>query len=643
MLKKLLNDLYSEEKVTPPSMKWKTIGVEEYRRIYSESVENTVDFWSREAKKLTWSKMWEKVIDGEPPKTRWFIGGYLSPYYNVILKHKDTWVWDKPAYIWEGEEGSIKIITYSELDELVERIAYSLTNIGLKQNDWVTLYTPPMIESIAVALACVRLGIPFEPVFTGFGYKELGFRTARRGSRVIVTVDGYYRRGREIDILSNVRKAVEFVKNVDLVVVIERLGSRSLRTGEVSFDELIGSTGLRGAYVSVKSDHPLFGLHSGYIEDFKPLTHGTGGFLTQIYVTSRWIGLRPRDTYLCTVWPGWITGVSYVIFGPLMVGSTTVLYDGSLDYPSWGRLWDIVERYAVTLLLTTSGALRVIYRQKPDVINDYDIDTLRAILVTAEPLEVELWKWIYHSVGTGRSPLIDSVPNKFTGRIPVINTYIQSEIATFVTGSLINYTFPPITPGSVGVPIPGFDVDVIGEETVQGKLGKLVLRKPWPSMPIEYPDDYAKAWSKGYYDTGDYALIDRDGYVYVLGRSDPVMKISGYRVSPGAIENVIEENLGVKALVIGYPDELKFETPIVFIEGNYDENLVKKVIREAIGPIVDPKYVIKISKFREFDKAKLRSILKETVWIHGEFNIEKLIQIVSLKEEGGVDKLNVNY
>lgn len=633
MLRNILDRLYSGELIAPPSMKWKTISLNEYRRIHRESVENPVEFWSKEARKLTWSKTWVTTVGNNPPNTRWFIDGYLSPYYNVVLKHKESWIWSKPALIWEGEEGSIKVVTYGGLDELVERISSSLISIGLKQGCWVTFYTPPLIESLAAMLACVRLGAPFEPVFTGFGYRELSRRTIRRGSRLIVTVDGYYRRGREIDVLNTVRRAVEYVKNIDVVIVIERIGSRGLRNGEVSFDELVGSTGLKGSHATVRSDHPLFGLHSGYVDDFKPITHGTGGFLTQVYATTRWMGLRPHDTYLCTVWPGWITGVSYVVFGPLMAGSTVVLYDGSLDYPSWGRLWDIIERYAVTLLLTTSGALRAVRSQSPELVKERNIDSLRAVLVTAEPFELELWRWTYYAVGTGHTPVVDSVPSRLTGRIPVIAMYIQSEIGTFITGNLINYTFPPVSPGSVGLPIPGFNVDVVDEEKFrEGRLGRLVVKNPWPSMPIEYPNEYVDAWIKGYYDTRDYAFIDEGGYIYVLGRSDPVMKVSGYRISPGAIEKTIEESLGKRALVIGYPDESRFETPVIFIEGDFDENAVRKTIREAVGPIVEPRYVVKINKFKQTGMDELRLILKKSVWINGELDFNVLAQIVSTND-----------
>ncbi|MEM0355539.1 MAG: AMP-binding protein [Desulfurococcaceae archaeon] len=625
-----LRNIKIGERIIPPSLKWKTISVDEYRVIYEKSISNVVEFWSREARKLHWCREWRVALEGEPPNVKWFIDGCISPYYNVILKHKDTSIWNKIALIWEGEEEDVKTITYGDLDDMVERISSSLLNMGLDGFQWCIIYTPPLIESITLMLALTRLGVPFEPVFTGFGFRELASRAIRRRSETIVTVDGYYRRGREIDVLSNVRKAVEYAKRVKRIIVIERIGSRSFRENETSFDDLVGSTGVKGFHACVKSDHPLFGLHSGYEDDFKPITHGTGGFLVQVYSTTQWLGLRPRDTYYCTVWPGWITGISYVLFGPLMIGSTIVLYDGSLDYPSWSRFWSIIERYAVTILLTTSGALRTVYKKESDSVLKHNIDTLKAILVTAEPLEIDVWEWTYRVVGTGYTPMIESIPGKQTGRIPVVNMYIQSEIGSFVTGNLLNYTFPPIAPGSTGPPIPGFHVDIEYEFEINGfRIGRVVLRKPWPAMPIDYPEEFARAWSRGYYDTGDIGFMDRDGYLYVLGRADCVMKISGFRISPGAIDKYLEEALGKRVLTIGYPNELRFEAPLLFVDEEVDENRVKQLVRELLGPIADPKTVLKTPGLHKVNKNEVKKILKRSIWLEGKLDYSELIRIIS--------------
>jgi len=310
------------------------------------------------------------------------------------------------------------------------------------------------------------------------------------------------------------------------------------------------------------------------------------------------MGLRPHDTYFCTVWPGWITGVSYVVFGPLMVGSTVVLYEGGPDWPSWDRWWDVIERYAVTLFLTTGGALRILSRQGDDLVRKHNMDTLRAILVTAEPLEVNVWEWAYKVVGTGYTPVVDSNPEELTGRIPVVNMYIQSEIGTFITGNLVNYTFPPIIPGSCGPPIPGFHLDVIDDsgQQVRGSLGELVLKAPWPALPLEAPEDFYSKWSNGVYRTGDYAVMTQDNYVFVLGRRDNVMKASGYRLSPGALKKTIMDVRGVEeAIVLVCPDDIRLQAPVVVIKGYVDVDSIKRFVREHLGPIAEPKEIVVVN------------------------------------------------
>jgi acetyl-CoA synthetase len=593
----LLKALATPERITPPSMKWKTVTPSEYRRIYEESIKDPYSFWSRIARGLKWTKPWSIVAEGNPPGVEWFVDGLINPYYNIIGKHRDTFVWSKPAIIWEGEEGDARVLTYSELDTLVSRVSSALVNNGVKPGDWVLIYSPPLIEVIATALASVKIGAPFETVFTGFGYYELARRIRDVQPRVVFTASGFPRRGKTIDTLSTVRKAVEASGFKGRVVVYERMGLPTLRESEEGFMDFIKREHGVVSDFNAPSNHPLFGLHVGYSSDYRLVVHGTGGFLVQVYATSHWIGLRPRDTYYCTVWPGWITGISYVIFGPLMIGSTIVLYDGGPDYPSWDRWWRIIEDYSVTLFLTTSSALRLLSKRSGDIVSSRRLDTLRAILVTAEPLDPETWWWTYRFAGTSKTPLIDSIPDKLSGRIPVVNLYIQTETGTFITGNLVNYTFPPIAPGSAGTPIPGFDIRVVddsGLEVVEA-IGELVVKNPWPSMPIKYPAEYSEKWSRGYYRTGDYGYISRDGYVYVIGRLDNVAKISGYRISPGAIENTLRETMKIDVKIHRVRDPERFEALVLEYRGSINPDEVKSAIRTMIGAISEPREVIKSS------------------------------------------------
>ena len=609
--KNLSGRFINEETVIPPSMKWKTVESEEHKLIYKKSIEDPVGFWTREAMELNWVKPWSKPIDGEPPRVVWFKDGEINAYYNIIGKHRNTYTWSKIALIWEGEEGDAKTITYSELDVLVNKIANGLKAFNIKPGDWILLYTPPLIESVAAMLASIKLGVSFEPVFTGFGFYELAKRIRNRNPGLIFTVDGFYRRGKPIDTLAVTRRAIEYIKYKGSIVVTERTNTANLKENEVSFEDFIENSGKTIEDYIARSNHPLFGLHSGYRDDYKPITHPTGGFLVQVYSTSKWIGLRTRDTYFCTVWPGWITGISYVVFGPLMIGSTVLLYDGGIDYPNWDRWWSLIEDYAVTLFLTTSGALRILSRQGDEYVKSHNVDTLRAILVTAEPLEVDTWWWTYKVVGTGSTRIIDSDPSMNTGRIPIVNLYIQSEIGTFITGNLINYTFPPLKPGSSGPPIPGFHIGLIDNDNriVENGSGELALLHPWPSMPIEYSYEYVEKWSTGYYKTGDYAYITGDGYTFILGRIDNVFKVSGYRLSPGSIEDVLRKALNIDAVVYACIDETRYESPIVIYHGDVSVDQVKTVIRQYVGAIADPKIVKQVSQ-QEVLEAKSKKFLK---------------------------------
>jgi acetyl-CoA synthetase len=576
----------------------------EYKKVYQESIRDPVDFWARQSKKLLWEKPWTSAITGEPPRSRWFEGGRLNPYQNVMGKHRDTPVWSRVATIYESEDGDVEILTYRRLDDMAGRIAGWLESQGVSKGDWTLLYAPPTPEAIAFMLASLRLGAPFEPVFTGFGWYELAKRVRNRSPKVVFVVDGYKRRGKEISLVETTEKAIEASGVETKILVSNRLGLRLPQLHETyPLDDALRENHTADSRV-VDSSDPIFGLHPGYEDDFKPVSFPAGGYLTQAYATSYWLGLKPLEVLFNTVWPGWITGVTYLLFGPLMTGTTIVLYDGAPDWRSWDRWFTILERYAVTIFLTTSGALRALSKQSPETYRKHNYDTLKAILVTAEPLDTDTWSWAYRNLGTLRSPIIDSDPSALSGAIPVVNLYIQSEIATFVTGNLPSYTFPHIVPGTNGPPIPGFHLDILSD-------GRLILRSPWPAMPVEAPQEYYEKWSEGFYDTGDLATYATDGYIQVLGRRDTVMKINGYRISPGAIEKAIETLPGVKrALVAGKPDTQKFEAPVVIVEGRAEAEQVRKLIREYITPIADPAEINFTDKIQYATRHELKNMLR---------------------------------
>lgn len=611
--------------IIPPSLKWKTITPEEYKKIYFESIKNPIEFWAKEAEKLLWEKKWTQTINGKPPNTIWFKNGWINPYKNIIGKHKETWVWKKTAIIWEGENYQIKAITYSELDKLASKIASAIKTLNVNTGDWIMLYTPPTIEAIATTLASIKIGAPFEHIHTAFQQWELAKRILNRKPKIIIAIDEVMRRGKPIKTLETIRKAIEKTKHKCRLIVIERSGAPNLREKEQTLEEILKQSNTEIKEYTAPSQHPLFGLHTAYEEDFKPITHGTGGYLTQVYATTKWIGIKPRDTHFCTIWPSWITGVSYMIIGPLMIGTTIITYEGAPDYPSQNRIWEIIERYAVTTLLTTPGTLKTIFKNNNKTLEKHNIDTLKTIMTTGEPIEIEVWDWTYKKIGTGKTPLINSNPKTETGRIPVLNMYIQSEIGTFATGNLIDYTLTPIKPETAGPPIPGFHIEVIdenGNPTINS-IGELAIKNPWPATPIQKPKEYLEKWNQEIYRTGDYAIIDNENYIKIIRRIDSVMKIHGYRISPGTIEKAIEEATGRKAIAIGTPDETRFEAPTIIVEENIE---IEKIIREWITPIATPKEIIEFKEIPWKEKSKLRRKIREEAWKKKEE--KKIIEIL---------------
>ncbi|MEM3327036.1 MAG: AMP-binding protein, partial [Thermoproteus sp.] len=557
---------------------YKTIDVQEYVKIWRSSVESLealTRFWGDWARRLVWRTPWRDVFDGR----RWFPGGELNASVNVLDRHRGTYVWDKVGLIFETEEGNVRAYTYSQLHALVEAVAAKFRALGLGIGDYAVIYAPPLPETLASAWALARIGATFEWVFTGWGRWFLAMRLRALRPKLVVTADAFPRRGKPIRVKDNVDAALKSSGLEAKVVVVPRMGV-DISTGpnDIYLAD-IPDSGERGpAYV--ESSYPLFALPATEAEGSEgTVLHETGGYLTQTYATTIWMGLRPRDTYFCTVLPGWITGITYVLFGPFMVGSTVVVYEGGPDYPSWDRWWEIVEKRAVTVFLTTVGALRLL--SKFSSVERYNLDTLRLVLTTAEPMEEEVWWWAYRSI-TGRAAVYDYDPKGGGGRIPVIHYYITREVGTFFAGNLPNFAFAPIKPGTSGLPFPGFALDSIGPDgtSVRNSAGRLVLRMPWPAMPLE-----SHRWRSGLFYLGDYGIIDSQMYVRVVGRDDGVLKVNGYRISPGDIKKALAE-AGVEAEVKARFDPQKFQVPLVRTRAPPEE--VIRTVRTLVGPIAEP-------------------------------------------------------
>lgn len=577
--------------VVPPSMKYKTVSINEYIKYYVNST--TPEFWFRWAEGVVWFRRPERAFDGA-----WFRGGLLNASVNVLDRHRGTFVWDKPGLIYETEEGDVSVYTYSDLHGMVEDFAGRLMGLGVRAGDFVLIYAPPMPETIALAWAAARLGAPFEWVFTGWGRGFLASRVGELRPKVVVTVDAFPRRGKPIAVKDTVDKAINAVGWEGVVLVVNRMGvDTSWRQGrDLHLDEA-PSIGKVEPF-EAPSNHPLFSLPATYRGgSIGSIVHGTGGYLVQTYATTLWMGLRPRDTYFCTVLPGWITGITYVLFGPFMIGSTVVIYEGGPDYPQWDRWWGILERYAVTVFLTTPGALRLFVRAGVSPYEAHNLDSLRLILTTAEPMEPEVWRWAYESAASGEVATYNYDPKYGKGRIPVIHFYITREVGTFFAGDLPNLVFTPIRPGTSGNPFPGFSLDVVDDEgrSIRNSPGHVVLKSPWPAMPVAAPEEFWARWRGGVYYVGDWGILTDDYYLSVLGRDDGVMKVNGYRISPGDIERALL-SVGLRAHVVAVPDQQRFQAPVVIVEGRGDADSVRRLVREIVGPIADPAAVFFVDK-----------------------------------------------
>ncbi|MDI9643143.1 MAG: AMP-binding protein [Archaeoglobales archaeon] len=539
------------------------------------------EFWINEAKSLIWKKKFDRVLEGDLCSAKWFLGGRINVYENLIKKHSKTENWNKTAIISENEIGEVRKISYAELNQLADRIASGLKDNGLQAGDWLLIYAPPCIESFATILAGVKLCSPFEVVFTGFGWLEVAKRISLRKPRIVFTVDGFYRNKKIVEPLKTLRKVLDFLKFKPKVIVHNRLGSKLYN--ELAFEELLGKGSGRSAIFD--SQDPLFGLHVGYEEEFKPVTHSAGGFLVQAISTAKMLGISSSDTIFCTIWPCWITGATYGIFAPLMLGSTILSYEGAPDYPNWNRYLELIEKHKATVFITAGGILRILSER------DFSRDLcLKAVFSTPDMLNAEVLSKIQRIFGEAQLRVM----------------FIQGELGSFVTNS--NAQTPS---GSVGKAMPGFLLDVVnGAFSIRNKIGRLIVRAPWPAMPLDR--EFRALLKNGFYDTMNLGLINDDGYIFSFGRRDSVLRIKGYRLSPGAIESAIEFDDTKKAVVVGIKDEDGDELPIVIVEGAISDEDIKRKISERFGAFIKPYTVVSVERIQG-DKNEIRRTLKNAL------------------------------
>ncbi len=556
-----------------------------YRALCAEAEADPEAFWGRIAREnLDWFRPFDRVLDGEVPFTTWFKGGELNVSHNCLDRHLGTWRRNKAALIWEGEPGDKRVLTYHELHRQVCRVANLMKSLGIERGDRIGLYMPLVPELAIAMLACTRIGATHSIIFGGFSADAIRDRMNDAQAKLIFTADGGYRRGGTVALKSTVDAALEGCPSVEHVVVLKRTAQAvEMRAGrDLWWDEALSGMSVDCPAESLDAEHPLFILYtSGTTGKPKGVLHTTGGYLTHVAWTSKIVfDLKDTDTYWCTADIGWVTGHSYLVYGPLANGATAVMYEGTPNHPSPDRVWDMVERYGVTILYTAPTLIRSMIKWGDEWPARHNLSSLRLLGTVGEPINPEAWMWYKDKIGGGRCPIVD--------------TWWQTETGGILISPLPGAT--PTKPGSGTLPIPGIFPEVVdreGQPVGQNEGGLLVVRKPWPGMLRGIwgdPERFVKAyWSDipGSYFTGDGARRDEDGYFWVMGRIDDVVNVSGHRLGTMEVESaLVSHPLVAEAAVVDRPDEIKGQALAAFVtlEGtNVGSDALKRELREHVG------------------------------------------------------------
>ena len=574
-------------------------------------------FWDEQAKKLSWFNQWTKTLEWNSPFAKWFIGGKINASYNTLDVHQTTRA-KKPAILWEGEDGTNRTITYADLYRDVCKFANVLKSLGVKKGDRVTIYLPMVPELPIAMLACARIGAIHIVVFSGFSATSLRDRIDDSKSKVIVTADVGYRRGNSVNLKEIIDDAINELNFVEHVVVLKRTEvSLLLGTKDKLWHELMRDSSEECEPEQLESTHPLFILYtSGTTGKPKGVLHGTGGYLTHLNSTFQWaFDIKDSDIFFCTADIGWVTGHSYVVYGPLLHGASGSMYEGVPDYPSMSRIWDIIQRYGVTIFYTTPTALRMFMKFGDSIPNSFKLSSLRLLGTVGEPINPEVWRWYFKTIGKSKCPIVD--------------TWWQTETGGMMLSPLPGLETIPLKPGSATRPIPGTDITVVdeqGNELPSNTKGYLVIRKPWPGMLLtlwgddeKYKNVYWSKFENNYY-SGDYAIKDSDGYFWLLGRADDILKVAGHRIGTAELENSLVSHGDIaEAAVCGIPDEIKGEVIVAFVVlkqnakkiGSILRTELIETIRNGIGPIATPQQIYFVTKLPKTRSGKImRRVLK---------------------------------
>jgi len=594
---KAIESVLTENRVFPPPEGFSETAhiksFEEYEKIYAASVENPEAFWAEQAENLHWFKKWETILEWNEPHAKWFTGGTINASYNCLDRHLSTWRKNKAAIIWEGEPGEIRTLTYLQLYRQVCKFANVLKKLGVKKGDRVALYMPLVPELAIAMLACARIGATHTVIFGGFSADAIRDRVNDGECRMIVTADGGFRRGSEIRLKEVVDQAVVQCPTVRSVVVFRRTGAElKMRPGRDHWwHEIMEAVADECEPEQLDSEHPLFILYtSGTTGKPKGILHTTGGYLTQATYTAKMVfDLKDEDVYWCTADIGWITGHSYVTYGPLSNGATVFMYEGAPNHPAPDRFWRLIDRHKVTIFYTAPTAIRAFIKWGEQYPLKHNLDSLRLLGTVGEPINPEAWMWYREVIGKGNCPIVD--------------TWWQTETGAIMIAPLPGAT--PTVPGTATRPLPGIVVDVVtksGKPVGANEGGYLVIKHPFPSMlRTIWGDDerYRQTyWSEipNVYFAGDGARRDERGYFWIMGRVDDVINVSGHRLGTAEIESALVSHEAVaEAAVVGRPDDLKGQAIAAFVTlegGRQGNEALKQELRahvaKEIGALAKP-------------------------------------------------------
>jgi acetyl-CoA synthetase len=614
-----LDTLLREERIFTPSEAFRAQANFSDPSVYERAAQDPEGYWAEQAKHITWFKPFDKVLEWNPPHAKWFLGGKLNAAYNAVDRHREGERKNKAAIIWEGEPGDQKVYTYDMLGREVDRAAHMLRRLGVSKGDRVTIYLPMIPELPIAMLACAKIGAIHSVVFGGFSASSLRDRIVDSGAKLLITADGGWRRGGIIPLKANADEAVAGT-SIEKVLVVERIGAAAnaqMQEGRDLYwhEEMAKSPTSPFPAEPMDSEDVLYLLYtSGTTGKPKGIVHTTGGYMVGVNTSLRSVfDIKDTDIYFCSADIGWVTGHTYVVYGPLSAGATVVIYEGAPDYPDRDRFWEIIEKYSVTIFYTAPTSIRMFMKWGPEYLQRHDLSSLRLLATVGEPINPEAWMWFHEHVGQSRCPIVD--------------TWWQTE-----TGCAMVAPLPGITatkPGSATRPVPGIEVDVVdenGESVGPGRGGYLVIKRPWPSMLRGVWGDeerFRKTYFgkfDGIYLSGDGAHFDEDGYIWVLGRIDDVINVSGHRIGTMEVESALVAHPAVaEAAVIGRSHDVKGQAITAFVtvrEGiQADEALVaelKRHVADSIGAMARPEEILFAAELPKTRSGKImRRLLRD--------------------------------